>query len=128
MKARDVMAAPPAVVTVSSSVAFAAKTMGDRQASLLPVVDTIENAQLQGLITDRDILERCVSPRHAPGCVVRDHMTRHPLVTVGPDDPLDDVLQRMESARVHRVPVVDSGGRVVGIITRESLGEIASPR
>ena len=128
MKARDVMTAPPAVVTLSSSVASAAQTMCDREVSLLPVVDTIANARIRGLITDRDILERCVSARHAPGCAVQDHMTRHPLVTVGPDDSLDDVLQRMESARVHRVPVVDSGGRVVGIITRESLGEIASPR
>jgi CBS domain-containing protein len=119
VKARDVMAAPPAVVTLSSSIAFAAKAMCDTEASLLPVVDSVDDSRLQGLITDRDILERCVSARHGSGCTVRDHMTRHPLVTAGPDELLDDVLQRMESARVHRVPVVESSGRVVGIIARE---------
>lgn len=113
------MAAPPAVVTLTSSIASAAKAMCDVEASLLPVVDTIDDSRLQGLITDRDILERCVSARHGPGCTVRDHMTRHPLVTAAPDDLLDDVLLRMESARVHRVPVVESTGRVVGIIARE---------
>lgn len=119
MKARDAMAAPRAVVTLTSSIASAAKAMCDTEASLLPVVDTLDDSRLQGLITDRDILERCVSARHAPGCTVRDHMTRHPLVTAGPDELLDDVLLRMESARVNRVPVIESSGRVVGIIARE---------
>jgi len=119
VKARDAMRAPPAVVTLASSIASAAQAMCDTEASLLAVVDTLDDSRLQGLITDRDILERCVSARHAPGCMVRDHMTRHPLVTAAPDDLLDDVLLRMESARVHRVPVVESSGRVIGIIARE---------
>lgn len=118
MKARDVMAAPPAVVTLKSSIAAAAKAMCDAEASLLPVVDSVAGGRLQGLITDRDILERCVGAKHAPGCTVGDHMTRHPLVTADPDDSLDEVVQRMESARVRRVPVVEMSGRVIGIITR----------
>lgn len=121
MKARDVMTAP-AFVTLSSSIAAAAQAMHEADASLLPVVDDIETRRLQGLITDRDIIERCVSARHRSGCTVRDHMTRHPLVTVGPDDRLEDVYQRMENARVHRVPVVEPNGRVVGVLTRLRRG------
>jgi CBS domain-containing protein len=108
-------------VTPSTPIAAAAQVMRDSAASLLTVVDDPTTARIQGLISDRDILERCVSARHGPGCLVRDHMTAHPLVTVAPDDALDDVVQRMESARVHRVPVVESSGRVVGIIARTSL-------
>lgn len=119
--ARDVMTPPPAVVTSSSTITAAARVMSERNVSLLPVVDDAENARLEGLITDRDILERCVSARHGPGCTVRDHMTRHPLVVVTPDDAVDEVVQRMESACVHRVPVVEPTGRVVGIITRRDL-------
>jgi CBS domain-containing protein len=113
------MAAPPVVVTLTSSIASAAKAMCDTEASLLPVVDSMADGRLQGLITDRDILERCVGARHGADCTVGDHMTRHPLIVAGPDESLDDVLQRMENARVHRVPVVEADGRVVGIIARE---------
>lgn len=121
MKARDAMIAPPLVTTVSP-IPSAAKVMAEANVSLLAVVDDLEARQLQGLITDRDILERCVSAKHSAACLVRDHMTRYPLVVARPDDPLDDVLQRMENACVHAAPVVESNGRVVGVIARGYLG------
>lgn len=121
MKARDAMIAPP-LVTTGSPIPSAAKAMADANVSLLAVVDDLDARQLQGLITDRDILERCVSAKHGAACLVRDHMTRYPLVVARPDDPLDDVLQRMENACVHAVPVVESSGRVIGVIARGYLG------
>jgi CBS domain-containing protein len=127
MKANDVMTAP-ALVTLSSSIAAAAQAMCDADVSLLPVVDDIEARRLQGVITDRDILERCVSARHRSGCRVGDHMTRHPLITVGPDDPLDEVFQRMENARIRRAPVVERDGRVVGVVTLDHLSVRAEVR
>lgn len=115
------MVPSPTTVTPTTTIADAAMAMARSATSLLPVVDDATTARITGLITDRDILERCVSARHGPGCVVRDHMTEHPLVTVAPDDALEVVVQRMEMARVHRVPVVERSGRVVGIVAREDV-------
>jgi CBS domain-containing protein len=127
MNARDFMAAP-ALVTPSSSIAAAAQAMCEAEVSLLPVVDDVDTRRLQGIITDRDILERCVSAQHRSGCSVRDHMTRHPLVTVAPDDAIEEVFQRMANARVHRAPVVDDDGRVVGVVIRDNQNERPTPR
>jgi CBS domain-containing protein len=121
MKAKDVMI-EPTLVTPSSPIPAAARAMADREVSLLAVVDDVDAPRLRGLITDRDILARCVSAGHRSECLVRDHMTRHSLVVARPDDQLDDVLQRMENAHVHRVPVVETDGRVVGVVVRNQLG------
>ncbi len=86
----------------------------------LPVVETGTD-RILGVITDRDIALRVVGQdRDARSIRVADVMSRG-IVCCFPEDDIEDVEQRMRSHRVRRIPVVDTRGRVVGIISQADL-------
>ena len=86
---------------------------------MLPVVDG--EGRLRGVVTDRDIVVRCVAagedPRQTP---VREVMTRS-VTTVSPSEDAAEAAKKMRSVQVRRLPVSD-GKRVLGVV---SLGDIA---
>jgi CBS domain-containing protein len=121
MRARDIMTVHPAHVTPGDPIGTAAAIMRELDVGILPVIDDYATMRLVGVITDRDIVVRCVSHQHELGCTVRDHMTAHSVRAVYRDESLDDVLATMERARIRRVPVVDDDGRLIGIIAQSDL-------
>jgi CBS domain-containing protein len=121
MRARDVMTRDPIVVTPDEQVAKAAEIMRERDVGIIPVVDDREQRHLRGVITDRDIVVRCVAAGHGPDCRVADHMTDAHLDTVRADAPVDAVIERMGRDRVRRIPVVDARDHLVGIIAQADL-------
>lgn len=126
MKARDIMTPNPSTVTPGETVAQAAAIMRDLDVGIAPVVDDRFSMKLAGVLTDRDIAVRCVAGRHAPGCLVRDHMSRGPVV-VSPDAETSEVIATMKRAEVRRVPVVGRG-RPVGIIAQADLAVKLGPK
>lgn len=121
MNARDLMTSDPFSVTPTDTVARAAGVMRDLDIGCVPVVEDRAVPVLLGLITDRDIAVRCVAQRHGAACVVRDHMSKAPLVTVGPDADSAQVVRKMEEAQVRRIPVVDQSGVLLGIIAQADV-------
>jgi CBS domain-containing protein len=116
MQTRDVMKSHPSVVLADDSIQKAARIMRDRNIGMLPVVGNLRYRSLMGVLTDRDIVVRCAAAGHGPDCKVRDHMTRGSIVTVGPDADADVVAAKMEGFHLRRLPVVDRGGGVVGVV------------
>lgn len=127
MKARELMTADPFTVTATDSVFRAAELMRNVGVGSLPVVLGPEDSTLVGIITDRDIVTRCVSQRHYALCEVGTHMTSPKLETVGPDADVREVIRRMERARVRRLPVVDQQGMLLGIVTQADLATKLGP-
>jgi CBS domain-containing protein len=127
MKARDLMTADPFVVTPKDSVKRAAELMRNIRVGCLPVVDDPERPILRGIITDRDITVRCVSAGHVPGCTVERHMTAKPLQTVDPDDDVSEVVVKMESGQLRRIPVVNDDEILIGIIAQADLATKLGP-
>ena len=83
-----------------------------------------EGKRLRGMITDRDIVLRCVAAEEDPSqTMVRDIMTRN-CATVAPGDDCREATRLMAAQQVRRLPVVE-GGKVVGMI---SLGDLAKSR
>ena len=121
MRALDLMTAPVKVVSGHDPVTRAARILEAWEVGLLPVVFDDAPFRLQGVITRRDIQTRCTRQGHRAGCRVADHMTRAPLVTVGPEASVDEVLDRMETSHLRRVPVVQ-GTRLLGLI---ALSDVA---
>jgi CBS domain-containing protein len=121
MRALDLMTSPVKVVAGHDAVTRATRMLQEWEIGLLPVVFDDAPFRLQGVITERDIETRCRRQGHGSGCRVADHMTRAPLVTVGPEASVDEVLDRMEASRVRRVPVVQ-GTRLLGLI---ALSDVA---
>lgn len=121
MKARDVMTAQPATVSSRDSVSLAAQVMRTRGIGMLPVVEEVGSRKLCGVITDRDIVVRCVAGNHGTSCTVGAHMTAMPLATVKADDDVAMVLSTMERNHVRRLPVVSNDGLLVGIVAQADL-------
>src|ERR1700761_4261655 len=101
MRAHDIMTRHPSVVVQTDSVASAARLLRDRHIRMLPVVDTIDGKRLLGVITDHDIIVRCVAKGHdGTQCPVGAHMTGHGLVSVSMDAEVHEVIEKMERAKL----------------------------
>ncbi|HDI85986.1 MAG TPA: CBS domain-containing protein, partial [Candidatus Korarchaeota archaeon] len=107
------------VVTIApdATVAEARELMRSRGISGLPVV---EAGRLLGIVTRRD-----VSFAPDDGARVREVMTREP-VTVGRDVTLDQARDLMWEHRIEKLPVVDSEGRLLGLITARDIAAMES--
>jgi CBS domain-containing protein len=81
---------------------------------LYPVVD--QDKRIQGVITRKDL--RRIAERAAAGSL--DEVLRNP-VTAHPDEPLRAVVFRMAETGFTRLPVVDGGGFVVGMVSLHDL-------
>jgi CBS domain-containing protein len=123
MKARDLMAPYPGVVTAGDPLSRAAELMRDWDVGMVPVVDDPVAMHLVGVITDRDIAVRCVAPRHGGRCSVGAHLTAGPLATVEPDTDAREVMEQMKAHQVRRLPVV-AGGRLVGVVALADLARL----
>lgn len=126
MKARDLMSTQLYVVTRDDPIFVAAALMRDREVGVIPVVDDRSTMELVGVITDRDLTVRCLARRHDGSCTIGDHMTWSDLTTAGPDEDPDDIMERMEQAKVRRVPVLQ-GKRLVGIIAQADIATKLGP-
>jgi CBS domain-containing protein len=109
--ARDVMSPDPLTVTVGTSVHEAAQLLSEHRISGAPVIS--EDGSIAGIISEYDLIARI-------GSTVGDVMTRA-VVHVQDTMPLDRVRAVLVTQRLKRVPVVDSNGRLVGLISRADL-------
>ena len=118
MLVKDLM--NPSVVTIepTSSAALAARLISRHNIGALPVCS--DDRRLRGVVTDRDIILRCVAAEEDPAqTMVRDIMTRNCAV-VSPGDDCREATRLMSVQQVRRLPVVDAG-RLVGIISLADL-------
>lgn len=110
---RDVMTRYVEFVEPGASVAEAAVLMGELDIGGLPVGNA---EQIEGVITDRDILYRIVARGIGPGTAVRDAMS-HPAILCRETDTLQGVVDAMAAHHVRRMPVGGADGHVVGWVT-----------
>lgn len=130
MLVQDVMTSDPATVTGDSKVKQTVILAAERQVSSLPVVDA--QGRICGIVTDADLVRDAFphDPRahekpqrdadRAPAVLVREVMTS-PAVTVGVHDDLADVVALMTSSHLKSLPVVDTEGRVLGMVSRSDV-------
>lgn len=118
---REVMTPNPAALTPSNSVITAAQAM--RMGGFGAVV-VVEDDDVRGILTDRDIVVRAVAEGKDPAATtIREVFTSEPA-TLTPDDSLDHAVEALRESHVRRLPVVE-GGFVVGIVT---IGDLAQAR
>ena len=127
MNIRDVMTPNPRSISPSDSIQNAARIMRDLNVGCVPVVDDRAHMHVSGVITDRDMVIRCVAERHFRDCRVGDHMTIAGIDTVAPDADVAEVVALMERDQVRRILVVE-GRRLLGIIAQADLALKDGPR
>jgi CBS domain-containing protein len=139
----DVMSRDPIVVHPETPLNDAIKILAERRISGLPVVN--KDGNLVGVISETDLMwqETGVTPpayimlldsviylenpsryerdlHKALGQTVGEVMTKDP-VTVKPEKPLREAAQLMHERQIHRLPVVDHSGKIIGILTRGDI-------
>ncbi|MGW5361924.1 CBS domain-containing protein [Actinopolymorpha pittospori] len=101
----------------------AARMMRELNIGALPICGTDD--RLTGMVTDRDIVVKCVAIGGEPAAVTTGELAQGTIYTVDVNADADEVLQTMENRCIHRVPVLDHQ-RVVGIISEADLARHVS--
>lgn len=118
MKVSDLMSTNVVTVPPDFTAADAAKTMERSDTGLVPVCGS--DGRVQGVLTDRDIITRCVAARIDPKqAKVQDLMTRG-VISVSPDEDVKTATDIMSGEQVRRLPVVEHE-RIVGILSLADL-------
>ena len=97
--------------------------MRDEDAGIIPIV---EGDRLVGTITDRDIVIRVVAEAKSPESTTVGEISSRELVTIDPQQKLDEALRLMARHQVRRLPVVEEDGTLVGIVAQKDIAEHAS--
>jgi len=118
--ARDIMSGSAECASENDSLADAARKMRDLGVGALPICG--DDDRLAGVITDRDIVIKCVADGGDPSSVKVSELADGKPVTIGADDPVEEVLRAMSEHGVRRLPVID-GHELVGIVTQADVAK-----
>jgi signal-transduction protein with cAMP-binding, CBS, and nucleotidyltransferase domain len=120
-KVREVMTAKPLALQKGTTLTEAATAMRDHDVGDVVLLD---DDQVTGIVTDRDMTIRAVAEGMNPNETVLAQIASKELVTISPEASVDDAVRLMRERAIRRLPVVEDG-RPVGIV---SLGDLAVER
>jgi acetoin utilization protein AcuB len=122
------MTTPAVTITPETPFQEALKLMRDKKFRRLPVVDSA--GRIVGIVSERDMLHASPSPATSLSVwevnyllwklKISDIMT-HNVLTIHQDMPIEDAANLMVTHKIGGVPVVDNGGKVVGVITETDI-------
>lgn len=118
---RDVMTPNPVTLQASTPVVEAARTMRDED---IGDVIVLEDGHICGIVTDRDMVVRGLADGKDLQRLTLNEVCSHDLVTMGPDDTVEQAIELMRDRAIRRIPVVEDG-RPVGVV---SIGDLAVER
>jgi CBS domain-containing protein len=121
---RQVMTADVVTVSPSMSVAEVAQEMIAREKGPLPVV---EGGRVVAMVTDRDLVARVVAASRDPNTVRCEEIATKDLVTIGPDQDLEEARRLLAQHQLDRLLVVEEGDRLVGILSEADIRHDEGP-
>jgi CBS domain-containing protein len=116
--ARDLMTPDVECVNEDETLLAAAKKMKELDVGALPICGNDD--RLKGMLTDRDIVIKCVAEGKDPDSVKAGEFGEGKPVTIGADDSAEETLRTMAKYQVRRLPVID-GHRMVGIVAQADV-------
>ncbi|WP_028803808.1 CBS domain-containing protein [Streptomyces sp. 142MFCol3.1] len=116
--AREIMHAGTTCVQENETLEEAARRMQELDVGALPICGPDD--RLHGIITDRDIVVKCLAKGKDPKTMTAGHLAQGKPVTIDAEADADQVLRAMEEHRIRRLPVVDNH-RLVGMISEADL-------
>jgi CBS domain-containing protein len=117
-KARDLMTAGAECVGEKETLVDAARKMRDLDVGALPICG--EDNRLHGMLTDRDIVVKCVAEGGDPATATASQFAQGKPVTIGADDSAEEALETMTKHQVRRLPVID-GHTLVGMVSQADV-------
>src|SRR4051795_11638172 len=146
---QDAMTSNPCTIDADQTVSYAARMLKDENVGLAPGVEgpglaggathaaissgvgpppCVQGQRLVGTLTDRDIVTRVVAEGKDPQSVKVRDVASSDLVTVDPQQDLEEALRLMATHQVRRLPVVEEDGRVVGVLAQADVAEHAKEK
>lgn len=138
LKARDIMTKPAHCVELNMDLIQAATFLADKRFSGAPVIDAA--GKIVGVISEKDLLTKmglgqptslmqvvahCLNNRGCMATSLRNHSVQEimtePAITAGLEMTMGAISALFVDKRINRLPIVDSEGRPVGIVTRTDL-------
>lgn len=116
---QEAMTSNPRTVTPDTPAREAARLMKSEDTGIVPIV---EGDRLVGVITDRDLTLQIVAEDKAVDTPVGE-LSSKDLVTVDPQQSLEEAARLLAEHQVRRLPVVEEDGRLVGILAQKDLAE-----
>jgi CBS domain-containing protein len=116
--ARDLMTPDVECVNEDETLLAAAKKMKELDVGAMPICGNDD--RLKGMLTDRDIVVKCVAEGKDPDSVTAGDLAQGKPVTIGADDSAEETLRTMAKYQVRRLPVID-GHRMVGIVAQADV-------
>ena len=123
MRARDIMTREPECCRADQTAQEAAQVMRDRDCGCVPIVD--DAGSVIGIITDRDLAVRGIALGKDSTTSLSELMTPG-AASCGPDDDLRDLEQKMAELQVRRIPIVDTSGRCLGIVSQADIARASA--
>ncbi|HEP1889063.1 TPA: IMP dehydrogenase [Streptococcus pyogenes] len=109
----------PFFLTPEHKVSEAEELMQRYRISGVPIVETLANRKLVGIITNRDM--RFISDYNAP---ISEHMTSEHLVTAAVGTDLETAERILHEHHIEKLPLVDNSGRLSGLITIKDIEKV----
>jgi CBS domain-containing protein len=118
MNVRDAMVHTIRCATAQDTIEHVAELMKEEDTGFIPVID---GDDLTGVVTDRDIVIRCLAEGHSnPVVETVEHVMSRDVRTVSPDDDLETAAAMMAHAAIRRLAVVENG-RLIGVLSHGNL-------
>ena len=121
---KQLMTPYPVVVDAATPLAQCARLMDDRDIGALGVM---EEGQLVGVLTDRDIVIRAIAQDCDPRTLSAGDVASSDVVAVSIDAPVEEAERRMRERAVRRLFIVAEDGRPLGILTVDDLIALREP-
>lgn len=122
--ARELMTEGAECVGENETLVDAARKMRDLDVGALPICG--EDNRLKGVLTDRDIVVKCIADGGDPGTVTAGSLGEGKPVTIGADDSAEEALRTMAKYQVRRLPVID-GTSLVGMVAQADVARSLPP-
>src|SRR5919107_5065902 len=120
---RDRMVSSVVTIEPRTGVVDAAKRMIQQEKGPLPIV---EGERPKAIVTDRDIIAHVVAEGLDPTSMTVDDITSQELVTIGPDQDVNEARQLRDQYELDRILVVEED-RLVGIISEADIRSEEGP-
>ncbi len=117
---REIMTSGAECVGERETLQVAARKMRDLNVGALPICG--EDQRLKGMLTDRDIVVKCLAEGTDPKSCSAGELAQGTPVWISADADVDEAWQSMAKNRIRRLPVIDSNHQLIGMV---SQGDVA---
>jgi CBS domain-containing protein len=117
MEIQQIMSTPAYTVKTTDTVQFASEMMALHDVGALPVT---EDGVLVGIITDRDVVARCLAPGRSPTATEVSHIMTTGPIALGPEEPVGHAARILSEMRIRRLPIVEER-HPVGMLTVDDV-------